>query len=665
MDKKVFYAGVSYGKEEINAVVKSLDNQWLASGPIVAEFEKVVAKKFGKKYGIAVNSGSSANLLALASLGIKKGFKVITPALTFATTVSEIVNNGLVPVFVDSVVGRYVANEDLIEEAIDSKTAGIMVPQLVGGICDMKRLRALADKHKMFLIDDSCFVAGTKILTDRGEKNIEDIKVGDKVRTRKGYKKVLVSKLTGKRKVITKFGLIGTPNHPIITKKSIKDLDELNVSDILYTWNKEKLCIEEKTITDIQAQNFVNGECITGEAMDMVGLGLHYIDKSGQTVLVKSQKDIMSIIKTKTHLITNSRILNYLLGQLMLVCILVSQNILEKQRKTSSLLKKSQNCGMQVKKGSCGILKTEKNLGKTEKLIRKLVKFVKINTRHSIKTNQDIVQENVGVGQVIKENVYNLKVEGQPEYFANGILVHNCDTFAPTLGDRTVASYSDITTTSFYGSHIITACGVGGMFMTDDPYIRDTALTLRDWGRVGNDKEGFKNRFDFKVDELPYDSKFVYSHLGYNLKMNEVSGAFGLEQVKKLPEFLKIRSTNFEQMLRCFKEYEEWFHLPELIEGATTNWLAFPLTIKKDAPFTRYEFLEHLEANGIQTRVLFSGNITRHPIYKDVKYEIKGSLENADFVMSNGLLLGCHHAMTMDQALYMMDQARVFLDRYK
>lgn len=395
IDKKVLYAGVVYGEEEKKAVLHSLENQWLASGPTVAEFEKRVAKMFGKKYGVAVNSGSSANLVALSALGLKKGCKVITPALTFATTVSEIVQNGLIPIFIDSVIGRYTINEDLVESAIDDKTAAIMVPQLVGGICDMKKLKDIADRHNLFLIDDCC------------------------------------------------------------------------------------------------------------------------------------------------------------------------------------------------------------------------------------------------------------------------------DTFAPRLHGNTVASYADITTTSFYGSHIITACGMGGMLMTDDEYIRDTALTLRDWGRVGNDKEDFKNRFDFQLDGIPYDSKFVYSHLGYNLKMNEVSAAFGLEQLRKLPIFIKTRATNFKIIYNWFAHfYSEWFYLPELIKGAETNWLAFPLTIKKDAPFTRYEFLEYLEKNGIQTRVLFSGNITRHPIYKDCRYEVVGDLENADLVMANGFLLGCHHAMSEKQAEYMCMVAKEFLDKY-
>ena len=156
INKRILYAQAVFGEEEKQAVVRSMDNKWLASGPLVKKFEAKVAKLFGKKYGIAVNSGSSANLLAIQSLNLPKGAEVITPACTFSTTVSSIVHNNLIPVFIDSVIGRYTIDEDLIEKAITKKTKVIMVPQLVGGVCDMPRLRKIADKYSLILIDDSC-----------------------------------------------------------------------------------------------------------------------------------------------------------------------------------------------------------------------------------------------------------------------------------------------------------------------------------------------------------------------------------------------------------------------------------------------------------------------------------------------------------------------------
>src|SRR3989338_4039826 len=156
ISKKILYAEAVFGKEEKQAVMRSMNNKWLASGPLVKEFEEKVAKLFGKKYGIAVNSGSSANLIAIQSLHLPKGAEVITPACTFSTTFSAIIGNNLVPVFIDSIIGRYTIDEDRIEKAITKKTKMIMVPQLVGGVCDMQKLRKIADKHKLILMDDSC-----------------------------------------------------------------------------------------------------------------------------------------------------------------------------------------------------------------------------------------------------------------------------------------------------------------------------------------------------------------------------------------------------------------------------------------------------------------------------------------------------------------------------
>src|SRR3990167_2738180 len=154
--RRVLYASAVYGKEEKQAVMRSMNNKWLASGPLVKKFEEKVAKVFGKKYAIAVNSGSSANLIAIQSLHLGEGSEVITPACTFSTTVSSIVLNNLIPVFVDCVIGRYTVDEDLIEKAITKKTKAIMVPQLIGGVCDMKRIREIADKYNLIVIDDSC-----------------------------------------------------------------------------------------------------------------------------------------------------------------------------------------------------------------------------------------------------------------------------------------------------------------------------------------------------------------------------------------------------------------------------------------------------------------------------------------------------------------------------
>jgi CDP-6-deoxy-D-xylo-4-hexulose-3-dehydrase len=127
---------------------------------------------------------------------------------------------------------------------------------------------------------------------------------------------------------------------------------------------------------------------------------------------------------------------------------------------------------------------------------------------------------------------------------------------------------------------------------------------------------------------------------------------------------LKKRTHNFEKLNKFFSKYEKWFVLPQLLEKAETNWLAFPLTVKKNAPFKRYDFLEHLESKGIQTRVLFSGNIVRHPIYKDIKFKVSGSLKNADTIMASSLLLGCHQALADEDIRYIQEVSEEFFKKY-
>ncbi len=148
------------------------------------------------------------------------------------------------------------------------------------------------------------------------------------------------------------------------------------------------------------------------------------------------------------------------------------------------------------------------------------------------------------------------------------------------------------------------------------------------------------------------------------MKLNEASAAFALEQLKKLPNFLKIRERNFIALKEYFSKYEEWLHVPYLIKGAKTNWLAFPLTIKNVAPFTRYNYLKHMEENGIQTRVMFSGNVTRHPAFKNVKKRIASLLTNSDKIMASGFLLGCHHGMSISDVHLITASSEDFFSRY-
>ena len=376
--KKVWYAPnklEAYGEEEIKAVEQCLRDAWLAGfGPRSVEFEKKIAKEFGKKYGVFVNSGSSACLLAIAALDLPKGSKIITPALTFSTTLAPIIQLGYIPIFIDSNLTSYVPDVQDILNAVTDEVKAIMIPNLIGN-----------------------------------KPNWKAIKEG---------------------------------------------LKEMGREDI-----------------------FV-------------------IEDSADTV---------------TH---------------------------------------------------------------TEE--------------------------------------------------------------------------SDVSTTSFYASHVITAGGMGGMVMFNDEKHVKRALMYRDWGRIGDNSENMDERFAHDVDGLPYDYKFLYGVLGYNMKCSEMSAAFGLVQLERFQTFKQKRRDNIKRYLENLKDVKELI-LPD--DSIEPNWLAIPLQTER-----RLELLNFLEDNNIQTRVTFAGNVTRHPVYREYLQDFK----NADLVMKNGFLLGAHHGMGLEDVDYVCSKIKEF-----
>ena len=379
--KKIWYAPYkfeSYGEEEIKAVEESLRSGWLGGqGPKSIEFEEKIAKHFGKKYGVFVNSGSSACLLALACLQLPKGTKVITPACTFSTTLAPIIQLGLKPIFVDVGLNDYVADIEKVIDMITPDVKVIMLPNLIGNKPNWKKLK--------------------------------------------------------------------------------NDLKFLGRPDIIL------------------------------------------IEDSADTV--------------------------------------------------------------------------------------------------------------------------------------------------------TYTSESDIATTSFYASHVITAGGSGGMVMFNDERLVKICLQFRDWGRLGGDSEIMSERFNHMVDGIPYDHKFLYSVLGYNFKSSEMNAAFGLVQLERFKTFEQIRRANVERYIKNLSDVKEIL-LPD--DSIKPNWLAIPLQTEK-----RYELLNFLEDNNIQTRVTFAGNVTRHPIYR----EYLQPFENSDTIMKNGFLLGAHHGMTVKDVDYVCDKIKEFFNK--
>jgi len=370
--KKVWYAPnkkEAYGDAEIQAVVDCLNDGWLAGfGPRTVEFEEKIAKQFGKKYGLFVNSGSSAILLGLCALDLKPGDEVITAACTFSTTISPLIQCGLKPVFCDVEIGTYVPNVEQVCSLITDKTKLIILPNLIGSKPDWKEIRK---RTNIPLFEDSA------------------------------------------------------------------------------------------------------------------------------------------------------------------------------------------------------------------------------------------------------------------------------DTVTETIE-------TDISITSFYASHLITAGGSGGMVMFNDEKLLKRATMFRDWGRIGDNSEDVNSRFEYKIDGIPYDYKFLYGAIGYNMKSSEMNAAFGLVQLSRIDEIKSKRAAVFQRYMENLKDVHQLV-LPIIKEN--TDWLAIPFMCKN-----RIQLLTFLENNNIQTRVCFAGNITRHPVYRHFLQEF----ENSDRIMAEGFLLGAHHGMTIDDVDYVCDKIKEY-----
>lgn len=394
---RVNYGQSVHGEEEIAAVVNVLRTS-TQMGTNVRAMEARVAGLFAKRHGIMVNSGSSANYLAVELLRLPPGSEVITPALTFATTVAPLVRNGLVPAFVDVREGTYNIDEEAIEGMITPRTRAMMIPSLIGNLPDWDRLRAIADRHGLIVIEDSA------------------------------------------------------------------------------------------------------------------------------------------------------------------------------------------------------------------------------------------------------------------------------DTLGATLRGTSTGARSDISTTSFYGSHVVNAAGNGGMLCVNDQALAERGMLMRSWGRSSSlfvESEAIECRFDVSLGDIPYDAKFLFEELGYNFEPSEMGAAFGLVQLDKLANNIALRERNFAQHLAFFADYQDWFILPRQMPEARTGWLAFPLTIRPDAPFSRRELQIWFERADIQTRVVFTGNILRQPAMQNVKAEVDPrGYPAADAVTRGGILLACHHGLSEAQVEHIHATFRDFADQH-
>jgi len=220
-----------------------------------------------------------------------------------------------------------------------------------------------------------------------------------------------------------------------------------------------------------------------------------------------------------------------------------------------------------------------------------------------------------------------------------------CDALGSTLNGRKVGSFGHIGTLSFYPAHHITM-GEGGAVFTVDRQLKQIIESLRDWGRDCWCNPGCDNtcgkRFDWQLGELPagYDHKYVYSHLGYNLKITDMQAAVGLAQLDRLDGFIAARKRNFAQLRGQLAELQDFLVLPEATPGSDPAWFGFPVTLREAAPCDRVSLLRYLDQHKIGTRLLFAGNLIRQPYMIGRDYRIAGTLDNADQIMKNTFWVG-------------------------
>ena len=237
------------------------------------------------------------------------------------------------------------------------------------------------------------------------------------------------------------------------------------------------------------------------------------------------------------------------------------------------------------------------------------------------------------------------------------IIEDSADTLGAKINNKPTGIYSDISITSFYGSHIISCAGNGGMFLTNDKKTYDRAKVLRSWGRMSTlikDSENINKRLDIKLNGYEYDKKFIFSEVGYNFEPSEIGASFGLVQLKKFKHFSNVRNRNFKLHYDFFKKLKNYFIVPKIEKNVKTNFLAYPIILKNNVNFSRKKFQIYLEKNNIQTRPIFSGNILRHPAFRNLissKNKLN-SFKNSDYIMKNGLLIGCHQGLSMKNITY-------------
>lgn len=249
------------------------------------------------------------------------------------------------------------------------------------------------------------------------------------------------------------------------------------------------------------------------------------------------------------------------------------------------------------------------------------------------------------------------------------LMEDTCDAIGGTFDNKNVGTFGDVGTVSFYPAHHITM-GEGGSVLTQDGMTSKILKSIREWGRDCWCLPGLSNtcnkRFGWKLGDLPegYDHKYIYSEIGYNLKVLDLQAAIGIEQLKKLPEFVKKRRDNFKAIYSHLKKYEDRIILPTWHKKANPSWFAFTITLKDDCGFARQDITSFLESRKIETRMVFAGNILKQPAYIDIEKEIRGSLANTDKVMHDTFFVGVYPGITQEKLKFMLESFDEFFKKY-
>lgn len=247
------------------------------------------------------------------------------------------------------------------------------------------------------------------------------------------------------------------------------------------------------------------------------------------------------------------------------------------------------------------------------------------------------------------------------------LIEDNCDALGSIYDGKRTGSFGDLATVSFYPAHHITT-GEGGAVLVQSPLVKKLVESFRDWGRdcycaTGCDNT-CKKRFDWKLGELPqgYDHKYIYSHIGYNLKATDIQAALGVSQIKKMEFFIEKRLSNFNHIYQNLEEISD-FILPQATDKSIPSWFGFPITIRESSSLVREDLLRHLDQQKIGTRLMFAGNILRQPAYLKTDFRVYGKLETTDLIMKNSFWIGLHPSLSTEMLDHTIKSIKEFVSK--